>query len=340
MLKRFGVVITLLFILTCGALLAIWYLPLTNKAPVQVEVQNGQNLTQLAQKWQEDGWLPSALLLRIQARVYGSQVKVGEYVIPAGLSSAQLLPYLKNATPVFYRVTLVEGLNLRQALDSLANETRLEQDVQPLTPEQVSIVLGIDGSAEGWIYPDTYLYNKGHKVSELLQHAYQRMQETLEQSWQNRAHDLPYKMPYEALVMASIIEKETAVESERPIISGVFVRRLQMRMRLETDPTVIYGLGEDFKGNLRRKHLVDGSNTWNTYRNSGLPPTPISLVGRKAIEAALHPADGDELFFVAKGDGSHVFSATLEEHNRAVHEYQIRNRVKDYRSTPLPAGSQ
>ncbi len=340
MLKQLGVVFTLLFILAIGASLAIWYLPLTNKAAIEVEIQRGQNLTQLAQQWQEDGWLPSALLLRIQARVYGSQVKVGEYVIPEGLNSAQLLPFLKNATPVFYRVTLVEGQNLQQALAVLANEPRLQQDVQPLTTEQVSVVIGVEGSAEGWIYPDTYLYHKGHKVSELLLHAYQRMQNTLEQSWQNRDHDLPYKTPYEALIMASIVEKETAVESERPIIAGVFVRRLQKGMRLETDPTVIYGLGEDFSGNLRRKHLVDRSNTWNTYRNFGLPPTPISLAGKEAIDAALHPAKGDELFFVAKGDGSHVFSATLEDHNKAVHEYQIRNRVKNYRSTPLPAGNQ
>lgn len=340
MLKRFGVVFTLLFILSCGASLAIWYLPLTNKSPVQIEVQSGQNLTQLAQQWQEDGWLPSALLLRLQARLYGSQLKVGEYIIPEGLSSAQLLPFLSNATPVFHRVTLVEGQNLNQALEALASNPRLQQDIQPLTPEKVSAVLGIEGSAEGWIYPDTYLFHKNYKVSELLQHAYQRMQTLLEESWQNRAEGLPYKSPYEALIMASIVEKETAVESERPVIAGVFVRRLQKRMRLETDPTVIYGLGQEFKGNLRRKHLTDSSNTWNTYRNSGLPPTPISLVGKEAIEAALHPADGDELFFVAKGDGSHVFSATLEEHNKAVHEYQIRNRAKDYRSTPLPAGKQ
>lgn len=340
MLKRLSVVSTLLLIIALGVLLAIWYMPLTNKQAVTVEVKSGQNLTQLAQQWQNDGWLPSALLLRLQARVYGSQIKVGEYVIPEGLSSAQLLPYLKTATPVFYRVTFVEGTRLQHTLDALANESRLEQDVQPLNVEQVSQLLGLDGSAEGWIYPDTYLYHKDHKVSELLQHAYERMQETLATSWQNRASNLPYKSPYEALIMASIIEKETAVESERPMIAGVFVRRLQKGMRLETDPTIIYGLGAQFKGNLRRKHLNDSDNRWNTYRHFGLPPTPIALVGKKAIEAALHPAAGDELFFVAKGDGSHVFSSNLKDHNKAVRQYQIRNRAKNYRSTPLPAGSQ
>ena len=340
MLKRLSVLFTFLMMVSVAVAFAIWYLPLTNKAPVQIDIKNGQNLTQVAQQWQADGWLPSALLLRLQARIYGSQLKVGEYIIPEGLNSAQLLPYLKSATPVFHRITLVEGNNLQQALATLANEPRLQQDVQPLTAEQVSLVLAIEGSAEGWLYPDTYLYNKGYKVSELLQQAHQRMQQELEQSWQQRAQNLPYKTPYEALIMASIVEKETAVESERPIIAGVFVRRLQKRMRLETDPTVIYGLGEDFTGNLRRKHLLDSSNTWNTYRNFGLPPTPISLVGKEAIEAALHPAEGDALFFVAKGDGSHVFYATLEAHNKAVHEYQIRNRTQNYRSTPLSTGSQ
>lgn len=338
MLKRFGIVISFLFILLCGAVISLWYLPLTNSTAVPIEIKSGQTLTQLAHQWEKDGWLPSALLLRIQARVYGEHLKVGEYVIPEGLDSSQLLPYLKTASPVFHRITLVEGQTLHQTLAALANEPRLEQDVQPLTVDNVSKVLGIDGSAEGWIYPDTYLFTKGYKVSELLKQSYQRMQDELEQSWNQRAANLPYKTPYEALIMASIVEKETAVESERPIIAGVFVRRLHKRMRLETDPTVIYGLGSTFEGNLRRKHLNDSSNLWNTYRNFGLPPTPIALAGKKAIEAALHPADGNELFFVAKGDGSHVFSATLEEHNKAVQEYQIRNRAKNYRSTPLPAG--
>lgn len=340
MLKRLGVIFSLLIILVCAISLAVWYLPLTNQSQIQIEIQPGQNLTQLAQEWQTEGWLPSALLLRVQARVYGSQLKVGEYVIPEGLNSAQLLSYLKTATPVYYRVTLVEGHSLRQALEAIANEPRLQQDVEPLTVESVSDLLGIEGSAEGWLYPDTYLYHKDYKVSELLLHAHQRMQQQLEQSWQNRQAGLPYKTPYEALIMASIVEKETAVASERPMIAGVFVRRLQKRMRLETDPTIIYGLGESYQGNLRRRHLLDRTNSWNTYRHSGLPPTPIALVGKEAIEAALHPAEGEELFFVAKGDGSHVFSATLEAHNKAVREYQIRNRAKNYRSTPLPAGSE
>lgn len=336
MLKRIITTSMLFIVVLCGIALAIWYLPLNNQDNVRVEIRSGQTLTALASQWEQDGWLPSALLLRVQARVYGHSraVRAGEYEIPVGLNSAQLIPFLASATPISYRITLIEGQPLREALKTLANDSRLVQDIQPLTKANVAKALNIEGSAEGWIYPDTYVYHRGDKVSSILQQAYKRMQHHLDQAWQNRADNLPYKTPYEALIMASIVEKETGVEYERPMIAGVFVRRLQKNMRLETDPTVIYGLGEEFNGNLRRVHLQDRSNLWNTYRHRGLPPTPITLAGRKALEAAMHPADGEELFFVAKGDGSHVFSKTLEAHTKAVREYQIRNRPANYRSAP------
>jgi len=161
------------------------------------------------------------------------------------------------------------------------------------------------------------------------------MERTLDEEWAGRAEGLPLKDPYEALILASIVEKETAVPEERARIAGVFVRRLQRGMRLQTDPTVIYGLGEGFDGNLRKHHLRDRTNPYNTYRHGGLPPTPIALPGRASIHAVLHPAPGDALYFVAKGDGSHHFSATLEEHARAVRRYQLR-RDPDYRSRPAP----
>ena len=338
MLKRLLVFSVLgLFVLVFLGM-AYWHSPLVNDRSLTVEIKAGQTLTVLAQEWQAQGWLPSALLLRLQARWYGDRLKVGEYTLPTGLTSAGLLPYLATATPISYRVTIVEGHTLRQALEVLAKHPRLKQDLQPLTSERVAQLLDIEGSPEGWIYPDTYAFHKNEKVSDLLKRAHGRMQQQLEQAWAERAENLPYRTPYEALIMASIVEKETGLASERPQIAGVFVRRLQKRMRLETDPTIIYGLGEQYAGKLRRTHLLDASNRWNTYRHFGLPPTPIALVGREALQAALNPAAGDELFFVARGDGSHQFSVTLSEHNKAVRKYQL-NRKANYRSTPtaLPA---
>ncbi len=334
LIKKLGILLLLLVALAAGALYWAWQLPLQNNAVVRLEIQAGQSLAVLAPKWQNEGWLPNAWLLRLQARVLGfKSLRQGEFDLPVGLNGEGFLAFLQSATPVAHKITLVEGRPLREALAVISAEPALVQDISPLTLESVAQRLGLEGSAEGWIYPDTYVFFRGEKVSTLLTQAHQRLHKVLMQSWQQRAPNLPYKTPYEALIMASIVEKETAVAQERPQIAGVFVRRLEKNMRLETDPTVIYGLGADFDGNLKRVHLQDGSNPWNTYRHFGLPPSPIALAGKEAIEAALHPASGNELFFVARGDGSHVFSATLEAHNQAVREYQLK-RVNNYRSTP------
>jgi UPF0755 protein len=182
-------------------------------------------------------------------------------------------------------------------------------------------------------FPDTYLYSRGTTDLQLLERAHARMLAVLDQEWQDRAADLPYASVYEALIMASIIERETGLPEEREQIAGVFVRRLQQGMRLQTDPTVIYGVGGAFDGNLRRTHLEDDANPYNTYRRDGLPPTPIALPGRASLHAALHPAEGTQLFFVARGDGGHEFSTTLADHERAVRKFQLR-RKDDYRSSP------
>lgn len=320
--------------LVAGALYWAWHLPLQNSAVVRLEIQAGQSLASLSPKWQAEGWLPNARLLRLQARVLGfKSLRQGEFDLPVGLDGEGFLAFLQSATPVTHKITLVEGRPLREALALITADPHLTQDITPLTLEAVAQRLGLEGSAEGWIYPDTYVFFRGEKVSTLLTQAHQRLHKALAEAWQNRAPDLPYNTPYEALIMASIVEKETAVPQERPQIAGVFVRRLEKNMRLETDPTVIYGLGVDFDGNLKRVHLQDSSNLWNTYRHFGLPPTPIALVGKEALQAALHPEIGKTLFFVARGDGSHVFSATLEAHNQAVREYQLK-RVNQYRSTP------
>lgn len=190
-------------------------------------------------------------------------------------------------------------------------------------PENIMIELGYAGNvAEGLFFPDTYNFPKGTTDKAFLQRAYQRLHDILDEEWQARAENLPYKTAYEALIMASIIEKETGLASERSTIAGVFVRRLNKKMKLQTDPTVIYAMGKQFNGNIRKKDL-DIDSPYNTYRYKGLPPSPIALVGREAIHAALHPEKGKSLYFVAKGDGSHYFSETLKEHNRAVAKYQL-----------------
>ncbi|MFY9179702.1 MAG: endolytic transglycosylase MltG [Venatoribacter sp.] len=326
-------------VLAIGLFLAgrwYWFLPLGNQAPRVITISSGETLSSKATQWQQQGWLPSARLLRLQARIYGfSYLRAGEFELPANLTGPQFLRFLQEATPLLHRLTLIEGRSLQDTLAFLATDSRLTQDIQPLTQENVATALNLTGSPEGLFYPDTYSFQRGDKVSVVLKQAHQRLNQELTKAWEQRASNLPYQTPYQALIMASIVEKETAVAFERPIIAGVFVRRLQKKMRLETDPTVIYGLGEAFHGNLTRQHLRDGSNPWNTYRHFGLPPTPIAAAGRLAIEAALHPADGDELFFVAKGDGTHYFSATLAEHNKAVRQYQIKNRASNYRSSPI-----
>lgn len=311
---------------------------------ITVEINQGQTLSELAYSWEKQGWLPYAKVLLLQARIldHGKNLKPGEYDIPAGTTTFELLRLLTQGSSKRYRISLIEGTRLSDALVRLAQAPKLIQDVQPLNPISVQHLLALDQVAEGWIYPDTYVYQAGDSVSSILEQAHTRMKTVLAQEWQlyqervakDKTEKLPYASPYEALVMASIVEKETGQAHERPEIAGVFIRRLQKNMRLETDPTVIYGLGETFNGNLRKKHLRDRSNPYNTYRNKGLPPSPIALAGREAINAALNPDNGKTLFFVAKGDGSHYFSTTLEEHNRAVRKYQIFRRSKDYRSAP------
>jgi UPF0755 protein len=230
-------------------------------------------------------------------------------------------------------VTLIEGATVKEMLASLADHETLEKTLSATDAITLSTELGLNvDSTEGLFLAETYYFERGATDRELLLRAHRQLNELLEKHWQNRDVNLPLKSSYEALILASIIEKETGLSSERGQISGVFVRRLNRGMRLQTDPTVIYGLGERYQGNLTRKHLKE-STPYNTYRIPALPPTPIALVGEEAIVAALNPEPGKSLYFVAKGDGSHQFSDTLEQHNRAVREYQLKRR-KDYRSTP------
>ncbi len=265
-------------------------------------------------------------------------LQVGEYRLAPGMDVNALLGLLQRGEVIQRSVTLVEGWNFTQFRRALARAERLQQTLPAdWSNKQVAAELALsEVHPEGLFFPDTYLYTLGMSDRDILQRAHQRMQQVLAEVWEQRADGLPIDTPYEALILASIIEKETGVPHERGEIAGVFTRRLQRGMRLQTDPTVIYGMGENWQGNIRRSDLRQPT-PYNTYTIDGLPPTPIAMPGRDSLLAAVNPLPGKSLFFVARGDGSHVFSETLQQHNRAVRNYQILNRATNYRSSPPPA---
>lgn len=264
-------------------------------------------------------------------------LQVGEYTMQPDMSVRDLLETLHRGEVLQRSITLVDGWNFNQFRQALARAERLEQTLSPELPvTQVMSELGLEEDhPEGLFFPDTYQYTLGMSDRDILLRAYGRMQTVLAETWEQRAEDLPISTPYEALILASIIERETGVPHERDEISGVFTRRLQIGMRLQTDPTVIYGMGENYQGRIRREHLREPT-AYNTYVINGLPPTPIAMPGREALRAAVNPKPGTSLYFVARGDGSHVFSDNLQDHNQAVRQYQIEQRAKDYRSSPAP----
>lgn len=309
--------------------------------PQVYEVRRGSSFRSVVEALKQQGVVENALLFRLYARNRNaaSRIHAGEYELRPGMTHGQLLDAMVEGKVVYHQLTLVEGLRLGDYLMALKAHEAVDFDLAEDSPSAIAKLLGIDGdNPEGWIYPDTYSFPRGTKASELLAGAYQRMQNVLEQEWGERAKDLPLNTPYEALILASIVEKETGVPEERPTIAGVFIRRLQKGMRLQTDPTVIYGMGASYQGKIGRADLRRPT-PYNTYVIRGLPPTPIASPARAAIHAALNPAAGDALYFVAKGDGSHQFSATLQAHNRAVERYQRSGRRSDYRSAPAPTGN-
>ena len=286
---------------------------------------------------EQDGVLSNAFWLRLYWRLDldSPAMHSGEYRLVPGQSARDLLHMWQRGEVVQYNLTLVEGWNFRQLRAALANSEVLEQTLNELSNADVMAKLGLEGvHPEGQFFPDTYRFVRGMSDEQLLKLAHARLKQVLDEEWAARAEQLPYRDAYEALIMASLIEKETGVPHERAEIAGVFVRRLRLGMRLQTDPTVIYGMGERYNGRITRADLRLPT-PYNTYTIDRLPPTPIAMVGREAIHAALNPRDGKALYFVAKGDGSHVFSNTLEAHNRAVREYQLKRRA-DYRSSPAP----
>lgn len=288
----------------------------------------GSHVGRLANDLAVQGVVTKPLYLRIYARQTGmaARLKAGEYRLRPGLTPRSLLALLQSGQTVQYQLTLVEGWNFRDVRTAIASDPILKQTLVDKTDAEIMLELGFpEQHPEGRFFPDTYHFPRGTSDVEFLRRAHARMSRVLAAAWEGRDKDLPIADPVEALTLASIIEKETGAGGERAEIAGVFVRRLQRGMLLQTDPTVIYGLGTGFDGNLRRRDLR-ADTPYNTYTRAGLPPTPICMPGRAAIEAALHPAKGKALYFVAKGDGSHQFSETLAEHNAAVRRYQLRRR--------------
>lgn len=258
---------------------------------------------------------------RLLGRLERPVIKAGEYRVASGMTPVELLDRLNRGDVVRHRFTIVEGWNLARLRDELERDPRIASTAASLEPGALMLRLGCeDCFAEGWFLPETYQFRRGDRDLDLLARAHRAMRGELEQAWAERAPGLPLETSEELLVLASLVELETMVAEERGRVAGVFVRRLERGMRLQTDPSVVYGIGDDFDGRIRRVHLRT-DHPWNTYTRSGLPPTPIALPGSASIRAAARPADGDALYFVARGDGTHEFSATLDEHNRAVARY-------------------
>lgn len=275
---------------------------------------------------------PRYLLWYARLNGLANKMKTGDYHLSNDLKVKEFLNNIFTGKVVQYSLTVIEGWSFKQLLEAVNSHPQINHTIKNLPAIEIMNKLGLSNiHHEGQFLPDTYHFPKGLSDLEFLKRAYLAMQSALEEEWNNRAVGLIYKNSYEALIMASIVEKETGQAKEREQISGVFLRRLEKRMRLQTDPTVIYGMGEKYKGNIRKRDLLEDT-PYNTYRRRGLPPTPIAMPGRKAIYAALHPAESDALYFVARGDGSHVFSATLKEHNNAVIKYQLKGRVRSFSS--------
>jgi len=323
-LKLFSLLIFLLAGLV-GA--AFWWInsPIGMRdAPVDFRITPGSSLRAAAEQMRAAGIEinPDLLVLLARWRGVETAIKAGSYSAAPGLTPEQLLAKLARGDVTQGELTLVEGWTFRQWRARLDQHPDLKHDAQGLPEAELRALLGIEGDyIEGWLFPDTYLFDKQSSDLELLARAHRSMKKRLDSAWLERAADLPYKTPYEALIMASIVEKETGRHSDRPLVAAVFVNRLRKGMPLQTDPTVIYGLGESFDGNLRKRDL-QSDTPYNTYLRSGLPPSPIAMPGQASIQAALHPANSDALYFVARGDGSSQFSRTLDEHNKAVNKYQ------------------
>ncbi len=292
--------------------------------PFIFDVKQGHSLRGTAREMQQAGLLETDWQLIWLVRLSGksTQLKAGNYVLDHPVSLLKLLEIVTKGEVSQRQLSIIEGWTFKQLRESLNSSPDIVHTTLNLSDQEILQRIGaVENHPEGLFFPDTYYFAAGSNDLVIFKRAYQTMQKHLQQAWLARAPDLPMKTPYEALILASIVEKETGAPEDRSMIAGVFVNRLRKGMLLQTDPTVIYGMGDRFDGNLRKRDLLKDTS-YNTYKHAGLTPTPISLPGVASLQAAMHPAQTDALYFVSRGDGSSQFSSTLTEHNRAVDRYQ------------------
>lgn len=293
----------------------------------EIIIQPKSGLRSIANQLVEQGVIGEPWGFILLAKLLSKEqfLQAGSYTLNKNINPYQLLLSLNHGKATQGSVTFIEGRTFSQMRDKLAKNDAVKQTITNLSDAEVMQKMGAKYKvSEGLFFPDTYYFDRNTSDIILLQRSYDAMQRKLAKAWEYRAANLPYENSYQALIMASIIEKETGKSAERPMIAGVFINRLRIGMRLQTDPTVIYGMGAQYDGNIRKKDLIKDT-PYNTYTRDGLPPSPIAMPGLASIEAALHPAGTKALYFVGKGDGSHAFSNNLEEHNRAVNRYQLGN---------------
>jgi UPF0755 protein len=325
-----GLLLAALAMALLGAGWLYWFAtrPLDYVAPIEVTVRPGWGLALVANQLVDTGMLVEPYSLRILAGLTHRQraIHAGTYRFDKPLTPLELLDKLGRGDVVLADMRFVEGTTLRQWLAQLSQEEKLRKALAPRDDAGVRALLGLaTQNAEGWLFPDTYRFAPGTPDTEVLKRAHAAMKRRLEAAWAARDPQLPLETPYQFLILASIVEKETGAAAERPLVASVFVNRLRKGMRLQTDPTVIYGIGEKYDGNIRKRDLTTDT-PWNTYTRDGLPPTPIAMPGAASLQAVSRPAQSDFLYFVGKADGTgtHHFSRTLEEHNRAVAKYQLK----------------
>jgi UPF0755 protein len=298
------------------------------RVPYDFTVKGGASLKSVSRQLADDGMLREAQSFWILGRLMGKaqSIQAGTYRIEAALTPLDLLDKLASGDVLPVEIAFVEGTTFMQWQASIKQNPYLRVTLEGRTQDEIRAAVGVaEPALEGLFFPDTYRFVSGTADVDVLRRAHNAMKKRLAEAWETRTPGLPIATPYQALVLASIIEKETGQAAERPAIASVFVNRLRKGMRLQTDPTVIYGMGTAFDGNIRKRDLT-ADTPWNTYTRDGLPPTPIAMPGAASIAAAIHPEETPFLYFVARGDGTHQFSRTLEEHNRAVAKYQLAKR--------------